>query len=448
MSATPITGRNNGADPASAVEALSTPKNGTTDVLPPEVAADLLAQPLSTRLPEAQTIDPDEPGDLARMFADLYSEFLEPPWEFFYFSFLTYFGTVLARMVTLASALDVQPRLYTVLLGKSGDTRKSTALRQTDAFFKRLGLANVPWTTLNGVGSAEGLGQAITESETTPVLLHLDEFKSFVDKAKIDGSILLQMVGTLFERGSWGNRTKKEKIEIEDARLSVLAASTVDTYETMFSQAFMAIGFLNRLWLVTGRSTKSFAIPGKLPEDRVNELERRVKARLHRLYEEYAANGEQAVEYTITPDAWAIFNDWYRRRTGTIFETRLDTYGHRLALLLAVTQGKSEIDAEIMRAVVGLLEAQLGTRRTHDPIDAENKLAGLEEKIRRVLADGPLTAAELKRRCNYTRYGLWAWKMAFGNMVEHEVVYDSGSKTYRLKIASLAASAPQIAGGA
>jgi len=416
-------------------------------VMSPELAA-LLAEPLTTRLPEAPA-DPDEPGDLARMFADLYSAHLEPPWEFFYFAFLTYFGTLLARMVTIASALHPQPRLYTVLLGKSGDTRKSTVLRETDEFFKGLGVVNTPWITLNGVGSAEGLGQAISENDDkAPVLLHFDEFKAFVDKAKIDGSILLQMVGSLFERGSWGNRTKKEKIEIEDARLSMLAASTINTYETMFSQAFMAIGFLNRLWLVTGQTTKSFAVPGKLPEDRVEELRRRVKARLHRLYEEYAANGEHAVEYTVTPEALTIFEEWYTRRSGSIFETRLDTYGHRLALLLAVTQGKPEIDADIMRAVVHLLEAQLVTRREHDPIDTENKLAGLEEKIRRVLGSGPLPVSDLKRRCNYTRFGLWAWKMALGNMLATEVVYDVKSKMYHLRTASSSASTSSTAGSA
>jgi len=54
-------------------------------------------------------------------------------------------------------------------------------------------------------------------------------------------------------------------------------------------------------------------------------------------------------------------------------------------VLLAVSSGKHEVDAEVMRATIALLDWQLEVRRDCDPVDAENQIARLEEKIRRFL---------------------------------------------------------------
>jgi len=44
-----------------------------------------------------------------------------------------------------------------------------------------------------------------------------------------------------------------------------------------------------------------------------------------------------------------------------------------------------------------------------------------------------LKLTELKRRCNYTRWGLWAWNTALGNLVAAgEVLHDTKTGVYRL----------------
>jgi hypothetical protein len=75
---------------------------------------------------------------IGREFAELYAQYLEPPAAFFYFTFLTYFGALVAKKITLASELRPEPRLYVVLLGESATTRKSTALHKVDEFFRSL----------------------------------------------------------------------------------------------------------------------------------------------------------------------------------------------------------------------------------------------------------------------------------------------------------------------
>jgi hypothetical protein len=44
----------------------------------------------------------------------------------------------------------------------------------------------------------------------------------------------------------------------------------------------------------------------------------------------------------------AMFEEWYLAREGSLFERRLDTYAHRLMVLLAVTSAKAAVDTEVM----------------------------------------------------------------------------------------------------
>lgn len=369
------------------------------------------AEPL--RVPDVAMIG------LAREFADLYGKYLETPRSFLFFSFLTYFGLIVSRKITLASALAPEPRLYTVLLGESADTRKSTALRMADDFFRTLGTTYEP-RVLYGVGSAEGVAAELKDCPT--LLLHFDELKAFVDKAKAETSVALPMISTLFERGDYDNRTKKERLSVRGAALSLLAACTVDTYGSMFDQRFFAIGFLNRLWLVVDRASASIPIPKALPLVEVEALRERTRRVLDTIDARYTTNGLQAVAYPLTPEAEAMFSKWYAARTGSIFERRLDTYGHRLMLLLAASSERQVIDHVVCAAVIALLRYQLDARREADPVDAENTIATLEEKIRRLLVRGPLKIRELQRRVHYDRVGIWAWRTALDNLVMAEDV--------------------------
>ena len=115
------------------------------------------------------------------------------------------------------------------------------------------------------------------------------------------------------------------------------------------------------------------------------------------------------MRYRLTPDARAIFDAWYHGRESSIFARRLDTYGHRLMLLLAASTGRWEVDADVATRVVALLRYQSEVRREVDPVDAESLIAAVEEKIRRALARGPLKGRDLKRRVHFERVGIWVW---------------------------------------
>ena len=54
--------------------------------------------------------------------------------------------------------------------------------------------------------------------------------------------------------------------------------------------------------------------------------------------------------------------------------------------------------------------------KLYDPIDADNSIAKMEEKIRRQLKRRALKDAQLKQRVNANRAGLWAYKSAMDNL--------------------------------
>jgi hypothetical protein len=217
-----------------------------------------------------------------------------------------------------------------------------------------------------------------------------------------------------------------ERLSVRAAALSLVAACTADTYATMFDQKFLAIGFPNRLWLVSDRSITRIPVPRMIPENRLEPLRVRTQTLLDGIEAAYRANNSRPVAYRLTPDALDLFKAWYASREGSIFERRLDTFAHRLMLLLAATSGRAVIDAPIVTGVVALLRYQLEVRRETDPVDAENTVAAMEERVRRALARGSLRGRDLKRKVHYNRVGLWAWNTAIENLKRaQEIAHDS-----------------------
>ena len=367
---------------------------------------------------------PDILSGVAGDFAQLYSSYLEAPLHFFYMAFLTCLGIVVADRLTLASEVAPQPRLYVVLLGESADDRKSTALVKTSEFFREA--VKGGFHICYGVGSAEGLQKRMEESNN--LLLCFDEFKQFVGKCKIDSSVLLPCVNTLFESNRYESRTKTTDIKLEVAYLSLLAASTIQTYENTWSSQFTDIGFNNRLFLVPGRGQRRFSIPAKVPDNEKYLLKQRLGEILRHV-------GEDGLELDITPEALQLYHQWYMGLEMSIHAKRLDTYAMRLMPLLVVNELKGEVDVEIVKKAIALCDWQLDVRRLHDPIDADNEIAKMEERIRRVLrSKGHLKDWQLRRAVNADKKGLWVYSTAKKNLEKaRELAFNNKDKRYFLK---------------
>lgn len=365
---------------------------------------------------------PDIMAGAAGDFAKLYASYLEVPAHFFFISYLTCLGAAISGNLTLATEIQPQPRLFTILLGESADDRKSTGIAKTvDLFRETLTEFNVSF----GVGSAEGLQERIKSETDEPsrLLLCFDEFKSFVSKCRIDASVLLPCVNTLYESNRYESRTKNSSIVIHNAHLALLAASTTETYERCWESSFTDIGFNNRLFLVPGSGKKRFSLPAKVPE-----LEKRaVQNRLGDLLRFVGA----WKELDITQDGRELYHSWYMSLEKSVHAKRLDVYALRFMALLAINQKKKIVDADIVNKATRLMDWQLSVRRLHDPIDSDSLIGKTEERIRRLLQAGPKKEWELKRLVHVDRTGLWPFMQALRNLqAGREIKWNKVTKNY------------------
>jgi len=390
---------------------------------------DLLSRALSL-VPQEQErstlkLPPSVFSGVCGEFAETFAKYVEVPKEFFFFSLLTSVGSSLAGKLTLRSELRPEPRFYILLLGESGDDRKSTALRLILNFLTEFFPGQ--FNACHGVGSAEGLQARLNEVPGGRLLLVLDEFKAFVQKAKIDGSVLLPCVNTLFESNRYESRTKGSDIKLEDVHLSLLAASTTQTYETIWSQQFISIGLPNRLFLVPGKALKGHPMPQKIPFHEKRRLADNI-ARMINLVGDF-------LEMDLNNDALVLWSEWYHRLERSEHTKRLDTYGLRLMPLLALNEGETTVTRPIVEKVIEILDWQKGVREQLDPIDADNSIAIMEEKIRRVLKRGPLGLRELQKRTNAHRVGSFIFNKALSNLSSGrlpEVRYIPANKTWEI----------------
>ena len=244
-----------------------------------------------------------------------------------------------------------------------------------------------------------------------PLLLVYDEFRAFVSKSGIDGSVLLPMIVSLFESNVYENQTKKSRISLDDAHLSLLAACTVDTWHGIWKPSFTAIGLNNRLWLVPGMGNRRIAFPECVDSGaRDNLLER-----TRRMIRRYSDLGT----IHVNDEARGCFQNWYDNLGTSVHTKRLDTYAHRLLPLLAVNEGRDVVDLEVTQKALALCDWQLSIRQEYDPIDVDTLMARIEENIRRVLQrHDDFTVKKLKDYTNAKRHGIWYFETALSNLIK------------------------------
>jgi hypothetical protein len=377
----------------------------------------------NTKTAENRPLDfPDVMTGLAGDYASLYGDYLESPNHFFYMAYLTVLGLAVSDRLYLLSQRRPQPRLFTILLGESAEARKSTVLEESDAFFRGF-FQGGTIAICRGAASGEGMAKLI--AEIPKVLLYYDELKVFVNKCNVKQSTLLPATNTLFEANRDENRTSKDPIVIEDAYVSMLAASTTDTYAGIFNSTYMDIGFTNRLFLVPGDTDKCFPIPAPIPQEKIRGLYGQLKACLQLVNTTYGIPLEQEAK-----ERWAEF--YKQLRGSSLYTKRLDTYGLRLMPLLAVNDMKNTVDTETIEKVVSLIEWQHTVRHIYDPIDAEGKVATMEERIRRkLMMQNKWTKRDLQRAVNYNQSGIWVWDKAEKNLRKNdEMEFNAKSKVY------------------
>ena len=140
----------------------------------------------------------------------------------------------------------------------------------------------------------------------------------------------------------------------------MVGCCTTETYEHLWTTEAIAIGMLNRLFVVDADAKPKVAWPSPPDQAALEELRGRIQQQLARL----------PIAFDIAPKAKLLWEDWYHNLPSSEHARRLDTIGLRLMPILALTMDKTSIDTEVIEHVTAMLDYELNLRALTDPIDA------------------------------------------------------------------------------
>ena len=190
----------------------------------------------------------------------------EAPAEYLWASCLIVVGLILGRRVVVRNPRPLYPNFYVLLLGQTGDDRKSTALDYAgDAIF-HAGLDD-EIQTMRGIQSAEAIYESLSRHEGAKSLGYSDEFRSLMAVAKRKGTQdLIPRLGSLYycpRKDNLNRRHSKESTEIVNPFFSLISATPLEYVHDLVGDLEVDGGFVNRFLPITGKvqSWKAIAPP-------------------------------------------------------------------------------------------------------------------------------------------------------------------------------------------
>ncbi|WP_052336058.1 DUF3987 domain-containing protein [Rhodopirellula sallentina] len=275
---------------------------------------------------------------------------------------------ILISLITLVGSYFDKPTVYggqphhanlfSCIVGASSRARKGTSLYVAKQLLSSV-VGKPP--TLSGIGSGEGLIDAIRDIETKAkndgtfvvvdgtddkrVIVEATEFGTILKVIKRDGCTLSPVIRDAWDGKTLRITTKGSKLVATDPHVSIIAHVTTKELNNFFNAKGdeSSNGFANRfLWVFSERSKR---LPLAPPLESIDGFEA-MKGRLA----DAIAKSESIGSVTMTEDAKRIYQSQYdhltRSRNG-LYEsvtTRAEAMVLRIALILAVVDGSTTID--------------------------------------------------------------------------------------------------------
>jgi hypothetical protein len=286
-----------------------------------------------------------------------YTDRQESPDSYHFWVAATILAAVLERQCWVPKGVyKVYPNLYTILVSASGRCRKSRAIAMGMKLIEDMSFVNIlaDKTTpealvdaLDGKKTVTG-GRTITQADSTG-FIQANEFAVFINKQQYNQAMVPLLTSLFDNPDSWKYKTKSGgTVHLKNVSLSMLGGSTPEWLASDLPDNAFEGGFMSRIiFIVRQDRNRIIPWPEEPPQAEIDGL----KAQLVRMRRDCIGG------IGLDERAMAWFNNWYNsaelrpsadyQLTG--FVERKPDLVLKMALLLAVSQGRSTIDIADMR---------------------------------------------------------------------------------------------------
>ena len=234
---------------------------------------------------------------------------------------------------------DLKGNLFTLLIGKSGDAKKSTAINTMRKILRQVQSKISAGDRLVGdiPGSPQGFVKSLSESPNQMIIY--SEFGSFLSQTALRSNQLAsirELYGEAYDGTPLTKKLMKDSLNVVDPRLSMVVAATPVHLEEYTKPVDWEGGFLNRFLMVYGEGS----LRKTTNENPVAEVE--LGEQLWDMREYF-----QSTKVSLTSAATEVmdmFQEELRstvsdtRRITTAVATRMSTHALKTAVLMAFDQ--------------------------------------------------------------------------------------------------------------
>ena len=191
-------------------------------------------------------------GGLFGQWRDIVAPCTEAALETLWAAFLVAVGLTLGRNIWKDSPRPLYPNFYVLLLGRTGDSRKSTVLWLAAELLRHIGEDDVE--ILTGIVSSEGIFERLAKAEGIRALGYADEFRALLSVARRKGTQdILPKLNSLYYCPEREGIDRREKSTIVIRPFFSLITATPQEYvEDLLTTLEVVGGTLNRFLIVSG----------------------------------------------------------------------------------------------------------------------------------------------------------------------------------------------------
>ncbi len=295
---------------------------------------------------------------------DMVAPCTEAALENLWAGFVIAVGLMLGRNVWMAhgTTRPLFPNFYVLLVGRTGDSRKSTVLWLTSELLRHIGMDEIE--VLTGIVSTEGVFERLGKAERTRALGYADEFRSLLSVGKRQATQdLLPKLNSLYSCPAREEINRRQHATtIIDPFFSLITATAREYVDDLLTHLEVVGGTLNRFLIVSG--------PEQEPKPNVEspsfEQWATIARQLRHIRDRYALNPCNLEWDREAKDLWAEFyvswrntrKSWDARRanlTARTFEHIL-----KLALVYATLSEEPRLSVRSLAIAIsigGWLEA-------------------------------------------------------------------------------------------